>query len=132
MTNLGDWLYQAPALRLEIGQQAKVRVKGTVFKEFKNPFKEGRKEWRIPVEILEGVDVGHIRTFRTGSEGAIYDLTSLAITSDATDSEAIDLTDFECWIVKGERRNAKGASYSVFVFGLHNPLTGIKDSPRVA
>lgn len=114
--HLEEYLYEAPSLSLSLGQWAKVKALNAWSKPMKNVF--GETDFRVSVKILEGAEVGEVRTIRTRSSTTIWDTEFLA--------KKTDITDLEFWIQKLEKTNARGKPYNIFQISASKPsLKGI-------
>lgn len=108
-----DYVYKAPALRLDLGQFAKVRIEAKEWKVFDNSFKPGEKESRLPVRVLEGAEVGLLKTLRTRSDDLVFQTIDIA--------KKLDLLGLEFWIQKKEKLNKSLNPFSFFVASTTKP-----------
>lgn len=103
---LEDYLFRAPALRLEVGQFAKVKAESGEWRTFDNSFRPNEKENRLPIRVLEGEDTGLLKTIRTRSDDLVFQTVDIA--------KKTDVKGLEFWIQKKEKTNKKGNAYTFF------------------
>lgn len=119
-----SFLYQAPRLKIDVGEFAKVEGKAKTWENFNCDIqgKENQKESRLPIKILEGAEKGSTRTLRTRSDTLIFDSYSLAGKE--------DMRGVQFWIQKVERQSPRGSIYRMYVVTKEKPQTNSAEDPK--
>lgn len=110
-----EYEYKAPRLSLSVGQFAKVRALVKTWENFPCEIqgKENQKESRLAVRILDGAEIGCLKTIRTRDDDLIFKTYDMA--------GKTDVKDLEFWIQKIQRLNSKGSEYTMLVASRDKP-----------